>query len=196
MQQSSTPQPTGEIQVWDLWVRLFHWSFVASFFTAYITGDEWLTPHVMAGYLALGLVLFRLFWGFVGGPYARFSNFVYRPKVVLGYVKDVLASRPARYLGHNPAGGAMIVALLVMMTLTTVSGLALYGSSELAGPLVWLTGDFGQHANKRLEIIHEICANLMIVMVAFHLLGVVAASRHHRENLALAMVTGRKRVEE
>ncbi|MCW8923014.1 MAG: cytochrome b/b6 domain-containing protein, partial [Gammaproteobacteria bacterium] len=102
---------TNQIKVWDLPVRIFHWSLASTFFIAYLTEEDWLDIHVLAGYTILGLVVFRLFWGFIGSRHALFNDFVRPPRVVLAYLKDMAACHPKRYIGHNPAGGAMVVAL-------------------------------------------------------------------------------------
>jgi cytochrome b len=142
----STPADgnTQEIRVWDPAVRLFHWSLVVAFATAYLSGDDVLDVHVWSGYGVTGLVLFRLVWGVIGTRYARFRDFVRGPTAVLAYTRDVLRGRAARYLGHNPLGGAMVVALLLGLAGTTVSGLALYAEQEKAGPFAgWITGAHG-----------------------------------------------------
>ncbi len=94
------------IKVWDLPLRVFHWLLVVGFFIAYLTEDELLTVHVWAGYLVLGLLVFRLIWGFACNKYARFANFLCSPAKSYAYLKDAFALRARRYLGHNPAGAA------------------------------------------------------------------------------------------
>jgi cytochrome b len=123
------------IKVWDLLVRLFHWSLVIFFTIAYFTAEEENPWHIYAGYTVLGLVIFRIVWGLIGTQYARFSNFIYSPSHVVQYVKSLLAKNPKHYVGHNPAGGWMIVALLISLTTVTVSGLKLYAAEEGLGPL-------------------------------------------------------------
>jgi cytochrome b len=182
----------GEVRVWDPFVRLFHWLLVLLFMLAYVTGEDWLSLHVNAGYAVSGLVLLRVLWGVVGTPHARFGDFVYRPSTVAAYVKDTLALRARRYLGHNPAGGAMIVLMLVSLLLVSVSGFAVYGIEKGAGPLAMLGGS-GESLEKVFEEVHEFFANFMVLLVAVHIVGVVAESLIHRENLVKAMLTGRKR---
>jgi cytochrome b len=182
----------GEVRVWDPFVRLFHWMLVLLFTLAYATGEDLLSLHVYAGYAVFGLVLLRVLWGVVGTPYARFGDFVYRPSKVIAYVKDTLALRARRYLGHNPAGGAMILLMLVSLLLVSVSGFAVYGIEKGAGPLAMLGGS-GESLEKLFEEVHEFFANLMVLLVAVHIAGVVAESLIHRENLLKAMLTGRKR---
>lgn len=195
-----------EITIWDPLVRLFHWILVAAFCAAYFTqgepfegfqdrlDGEWLqTVHVWAGYTIAGLLLFRLIWGFVGPRHARFGDFVHGPRVTLAYVKDVLMRRAPRYLGHNPAGGAMIVVLLLSLTTTVAAGLALYGANKGLGPLAGLLADASDSTTHTIKEVHEFCANFTLLLVAGHLFGVVWESLLHRENLARAMITGRKR---
>ncbi len=184
--------PQAEVRVWDPLVRVFHWSLVAAFFTAYLTEDDFLNLHVTAGYLIAGLVTIRLIWGVVGTRHARFSNFVAGPAEVIAYLKEVLRGHPRRYLGHNPAGGAMILALILLLLLTLLSGLALYGAAESSGPLAALFSAWSHDQAEWLEEAHELFANLTLLCVALHVGGVVMASLQHRENLVRAMVTGRK----
>lgn len=122
------------VRVWDPLVRIGHWTLVATFFTAYLVEDDFLTVHVWAGYVLAGVMGFRLLWGLIGTRHARFTDFVRGPRAVLGYFRDALAQRGRRQLGHNPAGGAMVLALLVCLTVTAVSGLGLYAVEEGAGP--------------------------------------------------------------
>ena len=183
------------IKVWDPVVRVFHWTLVLAFVVAYFTEEDLLGIHVAAGYTVLGLVLFRIFWGFIGSRYARFSSFLVRPAVLIGYVRDLILLRPQRYLGHNPAGGAMIMLLLLALLATTVSGLAVYAADEHAGPFaLWLSG-IGEVWEERLEEWHEFAANLTVLLVAVHLLGVLIESLLHKENLVSAMFTGYKKDE-
>jgi cytochrome b len=182
----------GEVRVWDPFVRIFHWLLVLLFTLAYATGEDLLSLHVYAGYTVFGLMLLRILWGVMGSPHARFSDFVCRPTGVIAYVKDTLALRARRYLGHNPAGGAMILLMLVSLLLVSVSGFAVYGMEKGAGPLAMLGGssDFLEEVS---EEVHEFFANLMVLLVVVHIAGVIAESLIHRENLVKAMLTGRKR---
>ena len=183
----------AEIKVWDPLVRIFHWSLALSFFFGYLTGDEFPVPHVFAGYAALGLVAFRLVWGVIGSRHARFLNFVLGPSEVFHYLKRVAAFRAERHVGHNPAGGAMAVALLLFVTLTGISGLAVYGASEFSGPFAPYLGDFSHEGVEVLEETHEFFANATVILVLIHVIGVAVASLQHNENLVRAMFTGRKR---
>ncbi len=164
------------IKVWDPFVRIFHWSLATLFVAAYATGEHAGQMHIAAGYTIAGLVALRIAWGFIGSSHARFSNFVKSPRAVFAYLRDTALLRAPRHIGHNPAGGAMIVALLVMLTVTSVTG------------YLMTTGAYGD-----IEEVHEVFANLTVGLVIFHVLGVLISSFAHRENLVRAMITGRKR---
>ena len=199
------PTP-NEIPVWDPLVRLFHWTLVIAFTLAYFTQEgpfekwldqmdgQWLQAiHAWAGYVIAGLLLFRLLWGFTGPRYARFSDFVRGPREILRYVGEVLTLRAPRYLGHNPAGGAMIVALLLSLTITVTAGLMLYGADKGLGPLAGLLLDSSEAVTHAIKEVHEFFANFTLLLVVGHLVGVIWESLLHHENLAHAMITGRKR---
>lgn len=184
--------PNPLIKVWDLPVRIFHWSMVAAFTIAFLTEDEWLSLHTLAGYSVTGLIAFRLLWGVVGSRHARFSAFVRSPSEVVAYLKQVVTFRAPRHLGHNPAGGAMVLALLVALLLTGLTGMATYGAVEGAGPLAGMLAGSSSFSAELFEEAHELFANLTLLLVFAHLAGVAVASLQHRENLPRAMVTGLK----
>ena len=180
------------VKVWDPLVRIGHWTLVIAFFTAYFTEDEFLTAHVWAGYVIGAVVCFRLVWGFAGPPHARFRNFVRSPAVTFRYLTDLTRHQGRRYLGHNPAGGAMIVVLLISLVGTVFSGVMVYGLEEGAGPLAgWLVEN--AEREELWEEIHEVLANLTLLLVGVHVAGVLFSTYVHRENLVKAMFTGRKR---
>jgi cytochrome b len=162
---------------------------------AFLTEDDLLVVHVWAGYIILGLILVRLVWGFVGPRHARWSDFIKEPREIIAYLKDAMRFRASRYLGHNPAGGAMVIALLVSLAATGLSGLAVYGAQELSGPLAPMLGGLSEGWAHLMEDIHEVLANLTLLLVLLHLAGVAFASLEHRENLVRSMITGLKRSE-
>ena len=185
-----------KVRVWDPLIRIFHWLLVAAFTIAYFTDDEdLLLPHVWAGYVVVGLLVFRFLWGFVGTAYARFSSFIYAPSTVVTFLWETFQGEPKRYLGHNPAGGWMIILLLALLTLLSVTGLVLYGADEHAGPLAGLMAGTGGDVEEVFEALHEFFANLTIFLVIIHVAGVVVESILNKENLVWAMVSGYKRGE-
>jgi cytochrome b len=181
------------VKVWDPVVRVIHWTLVCSFFIAYFTDDDFLNLHVWAGYIVISLVILRILWGIIGSKYARFTNFVYRKEIIRQFLMDTLRLRAPRYLGHNPAGGAMIIILLLSLLLTTLSGLAIYAAEESAGPLAGMFAGASEFWSDIYEELHEFFANLTVFLVLLHVAGVVIESAIHRENLIGAMWHGYKR---
>ncbi len=172
-------QGSNMVRVWDIYVRLFHWGLVGAVSWAWFGAKDPDSLHTVAGYTACGLLIARLVWGMVGSSNARFSSFVKHPKVVIAYLKSTASGNEARHLGHNPAGGAMIVALLTLICATGASG--------------WMLNTDTFWGDERLQTVHEAFANGLLILVAVHIAGVLVASFHHKENLVLAMITGRKR---
>ena len=132
------------VKVWDPIVRIGHWTLVLAFFTAYFTEDDFLTQHVWAGYVVGAVVIVRLIWGFIGSKQARFSSFIRSPAKTLAYLRDLASQNAKRYVGHNPAGAAMILTLLIFLSGTTYSGLMIYAIEEDSGPFAgWIAEDGG-----------------------------------------------------
>lgn len=199
------------VQVWDILVRVFHWSLVGSFLIAYVTSEDENVAHIYAGYAVLGLIVFRVIWGLIGSRYARFSDFVYSPATVIGYIKSLREGHPKRYLGHNPAGGWMIIALLVGLFAISITGLKLDAIKDAKGPLASVNVDLSIVKAARAEDddederkgprsqdeefweeLHETATNLTLLLVFFHIAGVAVSGRLHKENLVKAMITGKK----
>jgi len=175
---------TPNIKVWDALVRFFHWSLVSAFFIAYVTEDDLMSIHSWAGYLIVGLLVVRFLWGFVGTRYARFSDFIYSPQVIIQFLKDTLSGKARRYLGHNPAGGAMIIALMLSLLFTTLSGILVF---DIIDP-----DTFSEFWYEALGGVHELFANLTLLLVIAHVVGVVVESKLHKENLVKSMLNGYK----
>ncbi len=183
---------TTKVDVWDILVRIFHWSLVLFFSVAYLTEDDWLDIHTIAGYTVFLLLIFRLVWGVIGTKYAKFRNFLPQPKRAIQYLKDEISGDAKQYLGHNPAGAIMVYLLIIVLFLTTLSGMAII-STEGFGPLA---GTFvSQWSGKTLEDIHELLTSLILFLVFLHIAGVVFSSFMQEENLVKAMITGKKQTE-
>ena len=193
----------ARVKVWDPFVRLCHWSLVITFFVAYLTEDEVLSLHVWSGYAVGTIVLLRIAWGFVGPKHARFGDFLYGAREVWTYLVDLLLFRARRHLGHSPAGGAMVIALLLGLLLVVGSGLVTYAVENNAGPLANIIGSgvVGQpearvrdeEEDELWEEVHEVLSNLVLILVVIHITGVLLASLILQENLIRSMVTGYKR---
>lgn len=211
----------NQVRVWDPLVRLFHWSLVLTFFISYFTGDDENQLHIYAGYAVLGLIIFRLIWGIIGSKNARFSDFLTSPGKVIEYLKSLISVKPKHYLGHNPAGGWMVIALLISLFVATISGLKLYAVEEGKGPLAGVSTDislvssayadkdeyekehgegYEEHNGKDgeregddfWEEVHEVSSNFTLFLIFLHVAGVVVSSKLHKENLVKAMISGNK----
>ncbi len=177
------------IKTWDPLVRLFHWTLVVSFAVCYFTQEEAYELHLDSGYVVLGAIVVRIIWGVIGTKHARFSDFVYLPGKVITYFRQFLRGKAKRYIGHNPAGGAMVVAMLITLLMVALSGVALDAAENRAGPLA--DTDLFMYLDV-VQDTHIISTNVMLGLISLHLLGVLASSHMHRENLVRAMITGKK----
>ena len=213
MKIPESPAMAPEIKVWDPLVRVLHWLLVAAFTVAWVTADEESRWHELSGYVFVVLVVLRILWGFIGTRYARFSDFVHSPATLGGYARDLLAGRAKRYLGHNPLGGAMVVTLLLSLLVMSLTGVVtLQTVGEKAGSTAVLpasTAEIGpvfialavaddderEEDRKKKEDglweeLHEFFANLTLLLVGLHIVGVLIGSLVHRENPIRAMITG------
>lgn len=183
MSLKDAPTAAPTVRVWDGLLRSLHWALAAAVLTAWASGHwppaNFDDVHHTAGYVAAAVVVLRLVWGFTGPRFARFSQFVRGPRATLRYAADVAVGREARHLGHNPLGGAMVVALLAGVAALSLTGW-LYTTEWLWG-YEWLSD------------LHIALAWVLTVLVPLHLIGVALASWRHRENLVAALFTGRKR---
>ena len=185
-----------QIKVWDIFIRVFHWSLLATFTISYIQEDDFPTLHIYSGYTMMALITLRLIWGFIGSKHARFSNFVVRPDAAIKYMKEVVQFRAKRYMGHNPAGGMMVIALLISLSMTLLFGLLTYGASEFSGPLAGIVSGVSELSANIFEELHEFFANFTLFLVVLHVIGVAIASLQHKENLVKSMVNGYKQIKQ
>jgi cytochrome b len=156
---------TAEIRVWDPFIRVFHWLLATAVLVDWIT-DEPLWMHTWLGYLAAALVVLRIMWGFIGPENARFINFVTGPHMALQYLVGLVRFSSKRYVGHSPAGGAMVVALLIMISATVGTGMANLAADKGEGPLAEVIAKVerpvvpGQRRPRLfLKTVHETVAN-------------------------------------
>ena len=180
----------SQVPVWNLFIRLFHWLLVGSFAISWYTREEYYSLHLQAGYTVLGLIVLRIIWGLFGSKYARFSNFIYSPSSTISYIKTLFSGHAKRFIGHNPAAGMMILALLLNLMTVTISGIALDGAENWSGPMAQM------NLFKYMDLIqpiHKLSTDTLLILIGLHLCGVVYTSLLHRENLVRAMFNGRKR---
>ena len=181
------------IAVWDPGVRLFHWLLVAAVGIAGVTGLfgplNRLSLHVAAGVAVGGLLIFRMIWGFAGATYARFSSFTFRPSAFAAYVKGLQAGAHSGYLGHNPLGAAMVLALLAVLALNVTTGVIVLGGVDKQGPLAFAVS---YETGTTVRRIHQTLAYVLLVMIVGHLTGVIRESFRSDTKLVLAMITGEK----
>lgn len=180
-----------KIKVWDLPTRLFHWFLVLAYVGAYFTSEsEWLLEyHAAAGYIALGLIVFRILWGFTGNRYARFSDFIKGWGEVKSYILRMIRLDIPRFLGHNPAVGLVVLFMLLITAVISLTGVIVYGGEEGRGIAV---GFFTFKTAIIVRAIHLFLAYLAVVMIVTH---ISAALIHHfilKENIIYSMFTGYK----
>jgi cytochrome b len=169
------------VAVWDLPLRVSHWTLAVSVPLAWLTANIFDTVHEIAGYTALGVVAFRIVWGFAGSRYARFAHFLRRPVTVARYLwRLVTRGRTGRYIGHNPAGAAMAVALLLLTAISCISG--------------WMQITERWFGVEWVERLHAWSSHAVLVFAVVHVLAVLLMCVLQRENLVMAMITGRKRL--
>ena len=202
------------LAVWDPLVRFGHWALVIAFAVAYLSGEEEGEAselHEWTGYVVGGIIVWRVVWGLIGPRYARFSDFVKGPKESLRYLVSLIRGHVRRYVGHSPAGGAMVLALLLSLALTVVTGLiadqgyenasSRQGRSSAVAPAFAeatnrpQAGHTGHEKESAIGEAHAALANITLALIVFHILGVALTSFVHRENLVRAMITGEKRAD-
>jgi cytochrome b len=184
------------VLVWDLPTRVFHWLLVLGVAISYLTGGEegWLfVVHTASGYLIAVLLLFRVIWGVIGSPRSRFRDFVHGWRSVADYVRSLLALHPPRYIGHNPLGGWMVILMLIVLLITVVTGLFSGEEGEASGLLFpWIATP----GSEGLSEVHEVFANVIVILAVIHVCGVLADWWLTRENLVSAMISGSKQLDE
>ena len=204
--QSSSQSPPAEIKVWDLPTRVFHWALVARVGLSYLTGEFGgfdfvmpltkdlianMTVHMWSGLAILTLVLFRVVWGFVGSSTARFSDFVAGPGTIISYLTGLMKRVVKFSAGHNPAGGAMMVLMLILLLVQ--SGLGLFAKEDdffgIAGPL---NGLVSEDAAKILTRRHQQVWGYIELLVLVHIAANLLYWLVLKQNLIVAMFTGKK----
>ena len=168
-----------ELRVWDPVVRVFHWTVVIGCALDLFVLDDGKAAHQFVGYVVATVLIARVVWGFVGDRYARFAEFAPSPASVLRYVKQLLRGGEPRFIGHNPAGAVMMLALMCLLAAVSITGW-----------MLTLDAFFGSDG---LETLHEGLANAIVILAGLHAVAALYESWRHDENLVWSMVTGRKR---
>lgn len=185
-----------KVKVWDIPTRVFHWALVAAFIGAFLTSrnESRLDFHTIAGYLALWLVSFRVLWGFAGNRYARFADFVRGWPEIRSFVSAALRHRrPPRMLGHNPLVGWAVLGMLSVTFLIAITGIITYSGEENLG---LLAGLFSFKTAVYAHTVHELAADLVIIMIIIHVCAALIHDFVFRENIILSMITGLKEDDE
>jgi cytochrome b len=181
------------ITIWDLGTRLFHWLLVMLFGLSWLSaelGGNWMIWHTRLGFLAAGLITFRIIWGFIGSDSSRFAHFVKRPSTVIAYLKG---GGQRAYNTHNPAGALSVIALIGLMSLQVTTGLFSNDDIFIEGPLAYL---ISYDAQLEMTELHEMIFNLLILFIALHVAAIAWYQRFKGEKLVQAMLHGKKESEE
>lgn len=180
------------VKVWDLPVRLLHWSIAICFVVSWATAswfDDTMQIHLYSGYTLLVLVLFRIVWGFVGSSTARFSHFVSGVRPVLAYTGTLLQPRAHHHLGHNPLGGWVVLAMLSLLLFQAITGLFSNDDLLTTGPLAhWVSKDVSDLFSN----VHSIAFDFLIAIIGLHIAAVLFYRFFKHDNLITPMVTGYK----
>ena len=178
--------------VWDLPLRVFHWLFALSIAASYATakaGFEWMQVHFYLGFWMIGLVIFRVIWGFVGPQHARFSNFLKGPSTLLRYLKSLTGGPPINTAGHNPAGGLMVIVMMAVVALQ--AGTGLFATDDIAWSGAYTPAVSGSLAGT-LTSLHHSNFNWILAIIALHLLAIGFYWLVKKQNLVVPMFTGHK----
>ena len=181
------------MRVWDAPVRLFHWLLVVLLPADYVTAKRgWMDLHLQLGYALLALLLFRIVWGFVGSDTARFSRFLVSPLAGLRHVSRWRGREPDTQVGHNAAGGWMVLVLLLLIALQIGSGLgANDGLGVTEGPLA---RHIGGHVSDLLTVLHAYCVYAIMAAIVLHLAAILLYAVVKGQDLVRPMITGKKRL--
>ncbi len=192
--RSGTPKPGMQLpmRVWDLPIRLFHWLLVVAVVAAYVTRRiDRMDLHILCGYAVMALVLFRLVWGFIGSDTARFTFFLKSPLAALRHLAHFARREPDREIGHNAAGGWMVLLLLLVLAIQVGTGLFASDGPFARGPLASHVSDA---LSDRLSGLHELNFTVLQILVGLHVLAVIAYAVVKRHDLVRPMLTGKKRL--
>ena len=188
---SADPQKQDHVQVWDAPVRLFHWAIVILMLVSWVSADQgYMRVHLWSGLTLLALLIFRLVWGVIGSTTARFRDFLHPPRKVLAYLRSLAGANKALFAGHNPAGGLMVVGLIVVLLLQAVTGLFSNDGLRFHGPLALLVSE---ETSTGITGLHGTIFNVILVLVWLHVVAVGFYLFVKGDNLIFPMLTGKKK---
>lgn len=183
-------EPQDQVCVWDVPVRVFHWSIVVLVALSWAAVENgYMKLHLWSGLTLLTLLLFRIAWGFVGSTTARFADFAQRPARAVAYLRAMARGEYQPHAGHNPAGGWMVLLLLAALLLQAATGLFSNDGLRFNGPLAAL---ISSRLSDRLTSLHSTIFNIILLLVWMHVVAVLYYRYVRGENLIAAMISGRK----
>lgn len=177
--------------IWDIPTRLFHWAIVIALCYSWYSMEieEDLDHHFLSGYIALGLILFRLIWGLIGSRYSKFGSFVYRPSEIVAYAKTFFGRDGGKYAGHNPLGGLSVLVLLLLILIQAGTGMFADDEYYYFAPLNKFVS---ASAATVITQFHGLNAKFILGFALLHIVAIIFYRLYKREKLAMAMITGRK----
>jgi cytochrome b len=178
--------------VWDLPLRLFHWLFATSIGASYVTaklGFDWMQWHFYLGYWTIGLLVFRILWGFFGPRHARFSSFIRKPSAIWLYVKGMFGRRAVPSVGHNPVGGLMVILMILLVAVQAATGLFTTDDVVWAGPY---NPSVSSSTASTLSSVHNINFNFILGAIGLHIAAILFYAFYKKQNLVVPMLHGHK----
>ena len=180
------------MRIWDLPIRLFHWTIVVLILLSWLSArEDWMRIHVLSGLSVMTLLLFRFTWGFIGSDSARFSRFLKSPLEAFRHLLELHRREPDREVGHNAAGGWMVLVMLGVLLIQVITGLCANDDVLTDGPLVPM---LGKERSDYLTHIHHVNFTVLEILVALHVLAIIAYRMLKGHNLLWPMITGKKRL--
>jgi cytochrome b len=187
--------PDDRRLVWDLPLRVFHWLFAVSILASWVTAElglGWMQWHFYLGYWMIGLLIFRFIWGLIGPRHARFFSFLFTPASVWRYLRGLVKGSAPSTVGHNPAGGIMVLLMLILVGLQVSTGLFATDDVVWSGPYAPAVS---KDTSRNLTTIHHINFNLILATIVLHLGAIAFYAAVKRQNLVVPMLTGHKPAE-
>lgn len=176
--------------VWDLPLRLFHWLFASTILGLWFTAEQGYTEnHMLLGYFALSLVIFRILWGFVGSKHSKFIEFIPTPKKLINYISAVKQGNSPYMPGHNPLGSLMVIMMIVLVSLQSISGLFMSDDVFSSGPY---HGVLDSDVENIMKFIHHNFFDYLLIAIGFHILAIAFYWKVKKQNLVVPMITGEK----